>query len=411
MDTNAKTIPPLPTVGPAEGTALAILFAISFSHMLNDMMQSLIFALYPMLKVSHNLSFSQIGLITLTYQITASLLQPVVGLYTDRRPQPYSLAIGMGCTLTGLLLLSIAGSLPALLVASALVGMGSSVFHPEASRVARMASGGRHGLAQSIFQVGGNFGTSLGPLLAAWIILPRGQGSIAWFSLAALLAMLVLSRIGIWYRRQQAKNAKKTKVFGAFNRQMLTKRRVALSLSILAVLIFSKYFYLASLTSYYTFYLISKFQLSVQSAQMHLFAFLFAVAVGTIIGGPVGDRVGRKLVIWVSILGVAPFTLMLPYANLFWTEVLSVLIGLVLASAFSAILIYAQELVPGKVGMISGVFFGFAFGMGGLGAAALGNLADHTSIYYVYRVCSFLPLIGLLTAFLPNLERMHRTAA
>jgi FSR family fosmidomycin resistance protein-like MFS transporter len=387
------------------GTALAVLFAISFSHLLNDMMQSLIFALYPMLKVSHHLSFSQIGLITLTYQITASLLQPLVGSYTDKHPQPYSLAIGMGSTLCGLLLLSVASSLSLLLLASALVGMGSSVFHPEASRVARMASGGRHGLAQSIFQVGGNFGTSLGPLLAAWIILPRGQASVAWFSLAALLAILVLSRVGGWYQRHFTARIKKAAAFAAAAHPLLSPRRVAWSLLILAVLIFSKYFYLASLTSYYTFYLISKFHLSVQSAQMHLFGFLFAVAAGTIIGGPVGDRVGRKLVIWVSILGVAPFTLMLPYARLFWTEVLSVVIGLVLASAFSAILIFAQELVPGKVGMISGVFFGFAFGMGGLGAAALGALADHTSIFFVYRLCAFLPLIGLLTVFLPDLER------
>jgi FSR family fosmidomycin resistance protein-like MFS transporter len=392
-------------ISPAQGTALAILLAISFSHLLNDMMQSLIFALYPMLKVTLNLNFAQIGLITLTYQLTASLLQPVVGLYTDHHPKPYSLAVGMGCTLTGLLLLSMAHQLPALLMASALVGMGSSVFHPEASRVARMASGGKHGLAQSIFQVGGNFGTSLGPLLAAWIILPRGQGSVAWFSLAALLAIMVLSRVGIWYGQQQALRVKKTKVYGQFNGQILSTRRVAFSLLILAILIFSKYFYLASLTSYYTFYLISKFHLSVRAAQMHLFLFLLAVAVGTIIGGPIGDRIGRKWVIWVSILGVAPFTLMLPYASLFGTEVLSVLIGLILASAFSAILVFAQELVPGKVGMISGIFFGFAFGMGGLGAAALGGLADRTSIFYVYHVCSFLPLIGLLTCLLPDLKK------
>jgi len=405
MNSKVDSIPSASAVSPAEGAAMAILLAISFSHLLNDMMQSLIFALYPMLKVAHHLSFSQIGLITLTYQITASLLQPVVGIYTDRRPTPYSLAIGMGCTLIGLLLLSTADTLPLLLLASSMVGMGSSVFHPEASRVARMASGGRHGLAQSIFQVGGNLGSSLGPLLAAWIILPRGQGSVAWFSLAAMLAMLVLSRVGAWYRRQQARMVKKTKVFGAFNGQVLSQRRVAFSLLILVVLIFSKYFYLSSLTSYYTFYLMSKFHLSVGSAQMHLFLFLFAVAVGTIVGGPVGDRIGRKLVIWVSILGVAPFTLMLPYANLFWTEVLSVVIGLVLASAFSAILVFAQELVPGKVGMISGVFFGFAFGMGGLGAAALGSLADRTSIFFVYHLCSYLPLIGLLTCLLPNPHR------
>jgi FSR family fosmidomycin resistance protein-like MFS transporter len=390
-----------------EGTVLTVLFAISFSHLLNDMMQSLIFALYPMLKVAHNLNFAQIGLITLTYQITASLLQPIVGIYTDRRPQPYSLAMGMACTLCGLVLLSFAANLPHLLLASALVGLGSSVFHPEASRVARMASGGKHGFAQSIFQVGGNFGSSLGPLLAAWIILPRGQGSVAWFSLAALLAILVLSRVGKWYGEHQRRHAKTPKVIGAFNRQLLSRRRVLWSLLILMTLVFSKYFYLSSLTSYYTFYLISKFHLSVQSAQMHLFLFLFAVAAGTVIGGPVGDRIGRKLVIWISILGVAPFTLLLPYANLFWTEILTFVIGLVLASAFSAILVYAQELVPGKVGMISGVFFGFAFGMGGLGAAALGMLADHTDIFFVYRLCSFLPLIGLLAAFLPDMSAIR----
>ncbi|TDR72004.1 MFS transporter [Paludibacterium purpuratum] len=390
----------------AGGTVMAVLVAISFSHMLNDMMQSLIFALYPMLKGSHHLSFAQIGLITLTYQITASLLQPVVGLYTDKRPQPYSLAVGMGCTLAGLLLLSSAASMSSLLMASAMVGMGSSIFHPESSRVARMASGGRHGLAQSVFQVGGNLGSSLGPLLAAWIILPHGQGSVAWFGAAALIGMLVLTAVGNWYRGHQRAQAKKAVVRHSTG---LSSRRVFWSLFILAMLIFSKYFYLASLTSYYTFYLISKFHLSVQSAQMHLFLFLFAVAAGTLIGGPVGDRIGRKRVIWVSILGVAPFTLLMPSANLFWTEVLSVVIGLVLASAFSAILIYAQELVPGKVGAISGLFFGFAFGMGGLGAAALGTLADHTSIFFVYRVCAFLPLLGLLTAFLPDLHA-RRTA-
>lgn len=410
MNTTSHPVAAPAAVTAAEGTALAILLAISFSHLLNDMMQSLIFALYPMLKTAHHLSFAQIGLITLTYQITASLLQPVVGMVTDRHPQPYSLAIGMCSTLAGLLLLSHAVTLPSLLLASALVGMGSSVFHPEASRVARMASGGRHGLAQSIFQVGGNFGSSLGPLLAAWIILPHGQGSVAWFSAAALVAILVLTRVGGWYRGRQRQQVKRPRVYGSLNPQVLSRKRVAVSLLILGMLVFSKYFYLASLTSYYTFYLISKFHLTVQSAQMHLFLFLFAVAAGTIIGGPVGDRIGRKLVIWVSILGVAPFTLMLPYASLFWTEVLTVLIGLVLASAFSAILIYAQELVPGKVGMISGMFFGFSFGMGGLGAAALGHLADLTDIFFVYRVCSFLPLIGLLTAFLPDLKRLKQTA-
>lgn len=394
----------------AGGLAVAVLAAISFSHLLNDMMQSLIFALYPMLKTAHQLSFAQIGLITLTYQITASLLQPLVGLYTDKHPQPYSLAIGMGSTLCGLMLLSSAQSMPSLLLASAMVGMGSSIFHPESSRVARMASGGRHGLAQSVFQVGGNLGSSLGPLLAAWIILPRGQGSVAWFGLAALIGMVVLTGVGNWYRhhqRIQAKKAAGAALYGAG----LTRGRVLFSLFILAMLIFSKYFYLSSLTSYYTFYLISKFQLSVQSAQMHLFLFLFAVAAGTLIGGPIGDRIGRKRVIWVSILGVAPFTLLMPYANLYWTEVLSVVIGLVLASAFSAILIYAQELVPGKVGAISGLFFGFAFGMGGLGAAALGMLADRTDIFFVYHVCAFLPLLGLLTMFLPDLHRLRQQKA
>ena len=400
------------TVPAATGTAMAILLAISFSHMLNDLMQSLIFALYPMLKSAHNLTFTEIGLITLTFQFTASLLQPLVGLYTDRHPRPYSLALGMGCTLSGLLLLSVANNLHLLMLASAMVGMGSAVFHPESSRVARMASGGKHGLAQSIFQVGGNFGTSIGPLLAAWIILPRGQGSVAWFSLVALLAMLVLTRVGHWYKAHQQQQAKKAVTHTPVLSHQMGRGRVIFSLIILFVLVFSKYFYLSSLTSYYTFYLISKFTLSVQSAQLHLFLFLFAVAAGTIIGGPIGDRIGRKRVIWSSILGVAPFTLLMPYANLFWTEVLSVIIGLVLASAFSAILVYAQELVPGKVGMISGMFFGFSFGMGGLGAAALGILADHTSIFFVYHVCAFLPLLGLLTAFLPNLRpAAHKLAA
>ncbi|MBV8046947.1 MAG: MFS transporter [Paludibacterium sp.] len=406
MTNKIQTLAASPAGKAAGGTVMAILVAISFSHLLNDMMQSLIFALYPMLKVEHHLSFAQIGLITLTYQITASLLQPVVGLYTDKRPQPYSLAVGMACTLGGLLLLSKADSMPSLLLASAMVGMGSSIFHPESSRVARMASGGRHGLAQSVFQVGGNLGTSLGPLLAAWIILPRGQGSVAWFGAAALVGMLVLTAVGNWYRHHQRAQAKKPAVARPDNG--LSRVRVLWSLFILAMLIFSKYFYLASLTSYYTFYLISKFHLSVQSAQMHLFLFLFAVAAGTLIGGPVGDRIGRKRVIWGSILGVAPFTLLMPYVGLMGTEILSVVIGLVLASAFSAILIYAQELVPGKVGAISGLFFGFAFGMGGLGAAALGTLADHTSIFFVYKVCAFLPLLGLLTALLPDLHARRR---
>jgi len=377
------------------------LAAISFSHLLNDMMQSLLPAIYPILKSSFRLDFGQVGLITLTYQLTASLLQPLVGLYTDRRPQPYSLPVGMGFTLTGLFLLAIAPRFGILLCAAALMGMGSSVFHPESSRVARMASGGQLGLAQSVFQVGGNLGSSLGPLLAAFIVLPRGQSSVAWFSLAALLGIFVLINVGRWYKTHEL-----TKSRSKHSREhaVLPRRKIVISLAVLVALIFSKYFYLASLTSYYTFYLMSKFHVTVQSAQIHLFLFLGAVAGGTIIGGPVGDRLGRKVVIWCSILGVLPFTLALPYANLFWTSVLSVVIGLILASAFSAILVYAQELLPGKVGMISGLFFGFAFGMAGIGAAVLGELADFTDIHFVYRVCSFLPVIGLLTAFLPDLR-------
>jgi len=390
-----------------EKTGFRVLGAISFAHFLNDMIQSLILSIYPLLKDNFHLSFAQIGLITLTYQITASILQPVVGLYTDKHPKPYSLAVGMGFTLVGLLTLSMAPTYAVLLVAAALVGTGSSIFHPESSRVARMASGGRHGLAQSIFQVGGNAGSSMGPLLAAWIIIPHGQISIAWFSLAALLAIAVLWQIGNWYKQHRlASKGKPLKAHQVY--VALPRKKVMFSIGILLLLIFSKYFYMASLSSYFTFYLINKFQLSVQSAQVHLFVFLFAVAAGTVLGGPIGDRVGRKLVIWVSILGVAPFTLLLPYANLFWTGILTVIIGVILASAFSAILVFAQELVPGKVGTVSGLFFGFAFGMGGIGAAALGKLADMTDINFVYHVCSFLPLIGLLAAFLPNLDAHRR---
>ncbi len=387
-----------------------VLAAISFCHLLNDMMQSLIPAVYPILKNSFHLNFAQIGLITLTNQLTASLLQPFIGSYTDRNPKPYSLPIGMSFTLVGLVLFSLATDFRVLLLAAALVGMGSSVFHPESSRVARMASGGQHGLAQSIFQVGGNAGSALGPLMAAFIVLPRGQGSIGWFSLAALLAILILINIGHWYKRRNV-HAAKSKARVAVQHSGLTPSKITTAFVVLIALIFSKYFYLVSLSSYYTFYLIGKFHVSVQSAQLHLFVFLGAVAAGTIIGGPVGDRIGRKYVIWCSILGVLPFSLLLPYASLFWTGVLSVIIGLIIASAFSAILVYAQDLVPGKVGMISGLFFGFAFGMGGIGAALLGRWADATSIAFVYRVCSFLPLIGLLTAFLPDLEKAHRSEA
>lgn len=382
-------------------TVFPILAAISVAHLLNDMIQSLILAIYPLLQSSFGLSFTQVGMITLTYQITASLLQPLIGSYTDKYPQPYSLPIGMGFTLCGLLMMAAADSFTWVLLAAALVGTGSSVFHPESSRVARMASGGRHGLAQSLFQVGGNFGASLGPLAAALLIAPYGKGHIAWFSLAALLATIILLQVGKWYRGAvTAPTARRSS--RSTDAAALPTRRVVWAIAILLVLIFSKYFYLTSISSYYTFYLIHKFGLSVQAAQLHLFAFLFAVAVGTVIGGPVGDRIGRKYVIWGSILGVAPFTLWLPHASLAVTSVLTLFIGVIIASAFSAILVYAQELLPGRIGMVSGLFFGFAFGMGGLGAAVLGHIADLTSIEYVYQICSFLPLLGIFTAFLPN---------
>jgi FSR family fosmidomycin resistance protein-like MFS transporter len=400
-----------PQAGATQKAALKVLLTISFCHLLNDAIQSLLPAIYPLLKNSFHLDFGEVGLIALTSQVTASLLQPLVGLYTDWRPRPYSLAVGMGITLVGLLILSRAPSYGTVLLAAALVGIGASVFHPESSRVARMASGGQLGLAQSLFQVGGNAGTALGPLLAAFV-LPRGQSSIAWFSLVALLGMVLLADIGSWAKRSRSHKPKfRAESMGpqkvppvAELHPALPTRKVAFSLAVLIALMFSKFFYLASLNSYYMFYLISKFHLTLRSAQLHLFVFLGAVAVGTFIGGPVGDRIGRKYVIWCSILGVLPFTLVLPYANLFWTSILSVVIGLILASAFSAILVYAQELLPHRVGMISGLFFGFAFGLGGVGSALLGKLADYTSIDFVYRVCAFLPAIGILTAFLPNRE-------
>lgn len=391
----------------AHGPVFGILAAITFSHFLNDTIQSLLPSIYPILKASLGLSFTQLGLITLVLMLTASLLQPLVGLAMDRRPLPYSLAVGMGFSLIGLLLLSMAHTFGFVVAAAGLVGVGSAVFHPESSRVARLASGGQHGMAQSLFQVGGNVGSSIGPLLAAFLVVPRGQSALAWCSLLAFVAIVVLSRIGRWYQGQGAAVRPSSSGRTAAPSAVVSRATVARAIAILIALIFSKYFYLASLTSYYTFYLISRFHVSVQSAQVSLFLFLGSVAAGTIIGGPIGDRVGRKYVIWVSILGVFPFTLALPYANLVWTRILSVVIGLVLASAFSAIVVYAQELVPGRVGMISGLFFGFAFGMGGLGAAVLGRLADLTSIEYVYRLCAFLPLIGLLTGFLPNLDRLH----
>lgn len=382
-------------------TVFSILFSISLSHLLNDTIQSLIPSIYPIIKSSFHLSFSQIGFITLIFQLTASLFQPLIGFYTDRKPQPYSLVIGMCITVTGLVLLSHAQSYSTLLLSVAIVGTGSAVFHPEASKVAYMASGNRRGLAQSIFQVGGNFGSSLGPIFAALIIVQFGQGSILWFSLLGLLAIIVLTYVGNWYAHHIHRISKKQSQ--TTNPLSLSKRKIGWSMVILLVLIFSKYFYLASITSYFTFYLIHKFHVSIQTSQLHLFLFLLAVAAGTLLGGPIGDRIGRKYVIWFSILGVAPFTLIMPYANLFWTTILSIVIGVVLASAFSAILVYAQELIPGKIGMISGLFFGFAFGMGGLGSALLGQLADRTSIDFVYHVCAFLPLIGIITVFLPDI--------
>jgi len=384
-----------------EGTVFAVLFAISLSHLLNDTIQSLIPALYPILKASYGLDFWQVGLITFTFQCTASLLQPLVGLYTDRRPLPYSLAAGMAFTLSGLVLLSQAHNYEFLLIAAGLVGVGSSVFHPEASRVARLASGGKFGLAQSLFQVGGNAGASMGPLLAALIVVPHGQTSVLWFSALAFTGIVVLSLVGRWYQGHMVRQRKAPPIYRPAN---ISRGRVLLSLGVLLLLMFSKFFYLTSISSYYTFYLIDRFHVSVPTAQIFLFVFLFAVAAGTIIGGPIGDRIGRKYVIWVSILGVAPFTLALPYSPLWLTAVLSVIIGLILASAFSAIVVYAQELVPGKVGTVAGIYFGLAFGLGGVGSAFLGGLIDHTSIRFVYQVCSFLPLIGLLTVLLPNLE-------
>jgi FSR family fosmidomycin resistance protein-like MFS transporter len=410
METDVGTVQTAPVKDQGEKAVFPILIAASFCHFLNDMVQSLLPAIYPLLKQTFALDFGQIGLITLTYQLVASVLQPAIGLYTDLRPKPYSLSIGMGFTLVGLLILSVSPTYGVLLFAAALVGMGSAIFHPESSRVVRTASGGKHGFAQSFFQVGGNTGSAMGPLLAAFIVLPRGKSSIAWFSLVALLGMIVLARVGAWSKTHQ-KIAAKTLDASGQQHHTLSSRKVAFSIAILVALIFSKFFYMVSLNSYYTFYLMNKFHVSVRSSQIHLFIFMGAVAAGTLIGGPIGDRIGRKPVIWGSIVGVLPFTLMLPYANLFWTSILTVIIGIILASAFSAILVYAQELVPGKIGMVSGMFFGLAFGMAGIGAAVLGNLADHTSINFVYQVCSFLPAIGLLTGFLPNIEKSKRQRA
>jgi FSR family fosmidomycin resistance protein-like MFS transporter len=391
------------TTASANSTTFAVILSLSFCHLLNDMMQSLVPALYPILKENYALSFGQVGLITLAFQCTASMLQPLVGLYTDKRPQPYSLLVGMGFTLVGLLLMSRADSYPLILLAAALIGMGSSVFHPEASRVARMAAGGRYGLAQSLFQVGGNMGSAAGPLLAAFIVVPAGQRSIVWFSAAALVAMFVLFQVGGWYaRRRSAQRPAVRKAVATAAASTLSRGRVVFAVAILVALLFSKNVYSASLGSYFTFYLITKFGVTVQAAQLYLFAFLVGIVAGTLAGGAVGDKVGRIPVMWFSILGALPFAMMLPYANLFWTGVLAVVVAMIMASAFSAILVYAQELMPGRVGLVSGMFFGFSFGLGGLGAAALGELADLTSIETVYRVTPFLLLLGVLTAFLPR---------
>ncbi len=384
-------------------TIYSILFIISFSHLINDLLQAVVPSIYPLIKDNFGLSFTQIGIITFTYQIVASILQPFVGMYTDKNSKPYSLIIGMCFTMVGLFLVSIATNFTFLLMSVSLIGIGSSIFHPESSRVAHLASGGKKGLAQSIFQLGGNAGSAIGPLLAAFIIIPHGQSYVAWFCIIALVGIFALYKIGIWYTAHLSeRNANKSAY--KIETHHLSKNKVVVSLVVLLILIFSKFFYMSSITSYYTFFLIDKFHISIQQSQVYLFLFSGAVAAGTLIGGPIGDRYGRKYVIWVSILGVAPFTLMLPYVSLFWVGTLSVIIGLILSSAFSAILVYATELLPGKVGLVAGLFFGFAFGMGGLGSAVLGKIADATSIEYVFKICAFLPLIGVITGFLPNIE-------
>ncbi|MFS2094266.1 MFS transporter [Pseudomonas sp. Pseusp11] len=398
---SAATSAPAPSQ--SSPLVMRIIGAVALAHLINDLIQAVLPSIYPMLKANYGLTFTQVGLITLTFQLTASLLQPWVGYHTDRHPKPWLLPAGTVCTLIGILMMSVVGSFPMILLAAGLIGIGSSTFHPEASRVARLASGGRFGLAQSTFQVGGNAGSAFGPLLAAAIIIPYGQGNVAWFGLFALFALFVLYRISRWYANHL--NLFKLKQ-GQAATHGLSKGRVISALVVLGLLVFSKYFYMASLTSYFTFYLIEKFDLSVASSQLHLFLFLGAVAAGTFFGGPIGDRIGRKAVIWFSILGVAPFTLLLPHVDLFWTSVLSVVIGFILASAFSAIVVYAQELVPGNVGMIAGVFFGLMFGFGGIGAALLGHLADIRGIEYVYFLCSFLPLFGVLAIFLPRTKKV-----
>jgi len=406
---NKESLLPPDAQNPAEQrTVTKILFALSFSHAVNDTIQALLPSIYPLLKKSFDLNFAQIGLITLVYQCVASLLQPFVGIYTDRKPKPYSLALGMSFTLVGIVMVAFSNSFHMLLFAAALVGAGSSVFHPEASRVAHMAAGQRHGFAQAVFQVGGNFGTSLGPLMAAWIIVPNGQHATAWFGILALMGILVLARVGGWYAKNLTRGKVSKKALQVAVH--LPRHRVHLAVIVLVILVFSKYVYLVSLTNYYTFYLIHHFGVSVQESQLYLFLFLFAVALGTILGGPIGDRFGRKYVIWFSIFGVAPFSLILPHVGLTATAVLSFIIGVVLASAFSAIIVYAQELIPGKVGLIAGMFFGFAFGISGIAASALGFIADKTSIEQVFTFCAYLPLIGVIAIFLPNLRKMQKVA-
>lgn len=389
----------------AEGTVLAIILAVSFCHMINDIMQSLLAAIYPMLKSDFHLDFWQIGMLTMAFQVTASLLQPVIGMYTDKRPLPYSLPVGMTSSLIGLVVLAFAPTYAVLVLGAVMVGLGSSIFHPESSRVARLASGGRFGLAQSMFQVGGNFGQAIGPLLAAFIVVPFGQSSVAWFTALALIGIFVLWHVGGWYGAHIRERAKRKPASTLF--PPLPRKTVIIALVVLTILTFSKNIYMASLSSFYTFYVMERFGVSVQESQVLLFMFLGAAAVGTFVGGPIGDRFGAKTVIWFSILGVLPFTLALPFADLFWTKILTVLIGLIMASAFSAIVVFAQELVPGRVGMIAGIFFGLAFGFGGIGAAVLGVVADHRGIGFVFWICSFLPLFGLLTIFLPSMKAVR----
>jgi FSR family fosmidomycin resistance protein-like MFS transporter len=387
----------------ATSVTYAVLFAVSASHMINDTLQAVMLSMYPLLHETYALTFAQVGMMTMVFQVTGSILQPLIGHYTDMRPIPFSLPFAPACTLMGITLLALATSYPALLVAAAMIGVGSSIFHPEASRVARLSSGGKFGLAQSVFQVGGNFGTSLGPLLAAWIVLPSGQRSALWFISIAVLSILLLSYVGNWYNNHLGPSGRKRLVPG---RSAVSSRTVVVTLVILLMLMFSKFVYTASLSSFLTFYLMEKFAVSAETAQYFLFIYLFAFAAGTILGGPIGDKIGRKAVIWFSVLGALPFTLALPFANLFWTVVLTVPIGFILASAFSAMVVYAQELLPGRVGMISGLFFGLAFGFGGIGAAILGWMADHVGIEQVFFICSFLPAIGLLTMFLPSAEQL-----